>query len=329
LVTLFVAPLYGLIAYQVLVSALLLIITAFGTDLLRAPRFHRDCYREMAREGWWSTSVRFVAANVVNLDQIIVASIAGSTPLAYFNLGKRIETSFVSVANSFVSVSFQPLFARFATVPPADVMRRSLAVLTVVCAVPAACLLADGPLLVRLIFGRQWMPAVAIAQVLAVSGVVRAIGCVPGALLSVSGRNRQLFIIAVASAVATALAALLLTPFGSVWCAVGLLIKNALSVVWLAAGQRDVVPRAWRVYIGSAIIPFALVVAGTFGVVEVASHVFGTAAVAAVAALVVGSAFGSGLSLAYLAAYLHLDPRRLLTLIRGPLTGDSVAPPAL
>jgi hypothetical protein len=90
-----------------------------------------------------------------------------------------------------------------------------------------------------------------------------------------------------------------------------------------------VVPRAWRVYIGSAIIPFALVVAGTFGVVEVASHVFGTAAVAAVAALVVGSAFGSGLSLAYLAAYLHLDPRRLLTLIRGPLTGDSVAPPAL
>ncbi len=36
----------------------------------------------------------------------------GWRPLAFYNLGKRIEIAFVSAAGSFTAILFQPLFAR-------------------------------------------------------------------------------------------------------------------------------------------------------------------------------------------------------------------------
>ena len=53
----------------------------------------------------------------------------------------------------------------------------------------------------RCVFGPQWVNAAPVAAVLALSGFARAIGFVPGALMSVSGHNRELLITSAVSAV--------------------------------------------------------------------------------------------------------------------------------
>ena len=81
-VALLVDPFAGLIAYQISQSLALLLITVIGTGAAAWPRSHRDCLRHMRREATLATCVRLLAASANNLDQIVVAALIGSVPLA-------------------------------------------------------------------------------------------------------------------------------------------------------------------------------------------------------------------------------------------------------
>ena len=292
-------PLWGLAVYQIGLSVLLFVFTAFGGDLIARPRFHRDAYRQMAREASWSTSVRFVAATVNNLDQIIVAWIAGSTSLAFFNLGKRIETTCVSIANSFVVTMFQPQFAGDSDEPRFDALRRCMLILTVICGVPVAFVLIKAHFLIRLMFGAKWLPAQTVVRLLAVSGLVRAVGYVPGALMSVSARNHKLFVVSAVSAAGTGLAALALTPSGIAACAAGLVVKNALVLVLIAYLLRDIVPRAMQAYGQAFVLPASVIISGVLLVHWVGiGWVPAGSTIGQVALLAVGGLIGVGASLA-------------------------------
>jgi O-antigen/teichoic acid export membrane protein len=250
-------PFNGMIVYYLSLSLLTFVSTFLGTGLIRAPRLHADAYRRMASEAQWSTAVRFVAASVNNLDQLIVACVASPTQLAFFNLGRRIETSFVSIANSFTVTMFQPLFVPGGGRSAPGALSRCVAVMTVICGIPAACLTIKYALLLPVLFGPQWTDAWLIIRLMALSGLLRAIACVPGALMSVSGHNNQLFIVSVASAAGTAAAAGL-APFGVALCAAGLIVKNTMILALIAWFQRDQIPNPFRLYAWFWLFPFAL-----------------------------------------------------------------------
>jgi PST family polysaccharide transporter len=261
-VSLSVHPLFGLVTYQVGQSAMMFVTTAFGTDSMARPRFHRDCFRRMRREATLSTGVRIVASSISNLDQVIIAPLVGSLQLAYYNLGKRMESTFITASSSFGAILFQPLFAHRIDGQQQHILRRGIAVLTIVCGLPAAVFIANAHEALTLVFGQQWGPATLVAVILTLSGMTRAISAVPGALLSVSGRNHDLLVLATGSAVAGILAVAGLAQFGIIACAAALAIKNFLAVGWAAYITRRQAPDPVRTYSIASILPFVLMLAG-------------------------------------------------------------------
>ena len=254
-------PIAGLVLYQVGQSATVFAATSLGGGLIARPRLHRDCVRRMGREASMSTGVRLVAASINYLDQVVLGPLVGSTELAFYNLGKRLETTFVTAAGSFSSILFQPLFARQDAGGREAAVRRAMLVLTVICGLPAAIVAVNARTVIPLVFGHQWLDAAPVAGLLAVNGFVRAVGFVPGALLSVSGRNRELLLTSVVSAVAGLVLVACLAPFSLPLCAAAIALKNAANVGWMAWLTRDQAPRPLRSYAADVVIPFAVMVA--------------------------------------------------------------------
>jgi O-antigen/teichoic acid export membrane protein len=250
----------GMIAYQVGQSAMVFLTTSLGTGSFARPRWHKDCFQRMAREASLSSCVRLVAASMNNLDQVVIALLVGSTQLAYYNLGKRIESTFITVSGSFGSILFQPLFAQ-STDRQHQLLSRAVTVLTVICGLPAAVFVANGRIAITTVFGQQWAPATMAAVLLTLSGMSRAITTVPGSLLSVSGRNRDLLVVAAGSAAAGILLVASLANFGIESCAGALALKNVLTLGWMARTTRDKVAEPGRTYVLYALVPFLLMLA--------------------------------------------------------------------
>ncbi len=256
------APLAGLVAYQVGQSALLFATTVVGTGALARPRLHRDCVRRMAHEATMSSIVRLVAATNNYVDQILIAAILNSTRLAYFNLAKRVETTFITAGAAYSAILFQPLFVKRDGAGRESVLRKGLAMLTLLCGLPVVFLTVNASRLVPLIFGDRWSVAAPVVALLAIGGLARTLGSTHGALLSVSGRNRQLAVISTVSAISGILAVVATAHDGIVWCAAALMAKNVLVLLWLAAATRLDVPRTAQAYLTDVVVPLAMMLLG-------------------------------------------------------------------
>jgi PST family polysaccharide transporter len=182
--------------------------------------------------------------------------------VAYFNLGKRIEATFITMINSLVGILFQPMFARRHHDAGDEVLRRSAAVSTLVCGVPAVIFFVGSLPIVQVVFGPQWVNAAPVAAVLALSGFARAIGFVPGALMSVSGHNRELLITSTVSTVSGAALVAGLASFGIVWCAAALAVKNAAIVCWMVWWLDGQIREPIKIYLWTLIAPFSLMLCG-------------------------------------------------------------------
>ncbi len=254
------SPVVGLLVYQVGQSILSFAGVAVGRGLLARPRLHHDCVARLRQETIFSTGNRVLAATINYVDQMMIGPLASETGLAFYNLGKRLETTFVTVANSFSSVLFQPLFAADGALCRQRATRRALLVLTLVCGTPAAVVFCNSRLVVGLIFGPHWVGAAPIVGWLCLNGLIRAIGMVPGSLLSVSGRNRELLMTSIVSAVGSLLLVAALAGTSVTVCAAGLAVKNALVVVWLGWLTRRDVPQPALTYGTSVIAPAGLMI---------------------------------------------------------------------
>ena len=260
LIAILVEPVGGLVAYQLIQSMLTFATTSVGGGLMARPHLHRDCIRRLRGEMLLATGNRSLAATINYLDQMTVAPLAGEIGLAYYNLGKRLENTFVTVASSFSAILFQPLFALDGILSKRKTTLRALFVLTLVCGIPASVVFCNGRLVVGLLFGRNWLAAAPVVAWLSLNGFVRAIGMVPGSFLSVSGRNRELLMTSVASAVGSLALVVALAPISIRLCAIGLVIKNAGIVAWMAWLGRREVPRPMTTYLVSVVVPFAFMI---------------------------------------------------------------------
>ena len=264
-------PFQGLIIYLVAQSALIFATTAIGTGVLVRPHFWLDCARDMRREAFAASVVRLVAAANNYLDQIVVAGMIGSARLAFFNLGKRVETTFITAAASFSTILFQPLFSLQGIATRAAGLRNGLAMLTLICGAPAAFMVTNADGVVQLVFGARWREAAPVAAILACSGFARALGSVHGALLSVSRRNQQLMAVTSVSATSGIALVVGLAPFGIIAVAAGLALKNTAMVGWMAGLTRRDFPRSLRAYATVVALPFAAMLAAGYG-----AHAAGT-----------------------------------------------------
>ena len=260
LIAILVEPVGGLVAYQLIQSMLTFTTTSVGGGVMARPHLHRDCIRRLRGEMLLATGNRSLAATINYLDQMTVAPLAGETGLAYYNLGKRLENTFVTVASSFSAILFQPLFAADGILSKRKATLRALFVLTLVCGIPASVVFCNGQLVVGLLFGRNWLAAAPVVAWLSLNGFVRAVGMVPGSFLSVSGRNRELLMTSVASAVGSLVLVVALAPISIRLCAIGLVIKNVGIVAWMAWLSRREVRRPMTTYLISVVIPFAFMI---------------------------------------------------------------------
>lgn len=256
----FAQPVVGLVAYQLIQSLLTFASTAAGHGVLARPRLHRDSLRSLRGETLPATGNRLLAATINSLDQMAIAPLAGDVGLANYNLGKRLETTFVTIANSFSSILFQPLFAADGALTRHRATLRALSVLTLTCGVPAALLFTDSVEVVRLLFGPRWLAAAPVVAALALNGFVRAIGMVPGSLLSVTGRNRALLTTSIVSAAGSLALVAALAWWSIAACAIAMVAKNAAIVGWMAwLTRRDAPPAS--TYAMSVLVPMGAMVA--------------------------------------------------------------------
>ncbi len=256
-----VRPVAGLVVYQLVQSGLTFATTAFGKGLMARPVLHRDCIDSLRREMLLSTGNRTLAATINYVDQMVLAPLAGDVSLAYYNLGKRLENTFVTVANSFSAILFQPLFAIDGVLTRQKATVRALFLLTLICGIPAAVIFGNSRLVVGLLFGHNWLAASPVVGWLSLNGFVRAIGMVPGSFLSVSGRNRDLLVTSVASALGSLVLVAALAPYSIALCAMGLVVKNAVIVGWMAwLGRRDT-GRPGLTYLVAVIVPLTAMTA--------------------------------------------------------------------
>ncbi|WP_419730619.1 oligosaccharide flippase family protein [Lichenicola sp.] len=263
LVALVVAPIYGLVTYQLVQSGLTFGSTAIGRGLLVRPRLHGDCVRRLRSETLLSTGNRVLAASINYLDQMAIAPLAGKLGLAYYNLGKRLETTFVTVANSFSSILFQPLFAADGALSRQKATWRALFVLSVVCGIPAAVVFSNSHAVVALVFGRRWLAAAPLVGWLSLNGFVRAVGMVPGSFLSVSGRNRELLMTSIASAIGSMALVFAFAGSSILLCAMGMVVKNAVIVGWMAWLSRGEVRQPALTYALTALVPVLLMISAS------------------------------------------------------------------
>jgi nicotinate (nicotinamide) nucleotide adenylyltransferase len=133
--------------------------------------------------------------------QVGLGGLLGPIAFAFYNVGKRIEMAFVSLAQSFAQALFQPLFAaRRDPTERAAVLRQALGLVTVTCGAGAAVFIATADLVIALLLGQEWAPAAPVAALLAVAGHSRALAAACASLLSVSGQNLRLLRVSLASA---------------------------------------------------------------------------------------------------------------------------------
>lgn len=255
-------PLAGIVLFQVAQSALALMVTVMGTTALARPRLHQACWQKMRHETMYATGTRLISATNNYLDQVLIATLADSTKLAYFNVAKRLETAFITAGSSFSSILFQPLFAQLQVRDHQQNMRLALMTLTITCGFPTMFLIVHAQQVIPWIFGEQWRPAIPVVVLLSISGYARVLGSVHGARLSVSGRNRTIMLLAGSSTVLGLAIVALTMPYGLVACAACLTVKSIMfTAAFCRATLKDMPSPLW-IYGLDIAFPLLMMLAG-------------------------------------------------------------------
>lgn len=260
-------PLIGLAVYTLGLSLFSCLATIIGTAAMRRPRWDPSQLASLRPEAISASLARGSATALGQIDQICVGALLGPVAFAHYNLGKRVEVAFNGVSNSFAQTLFQP---DFAARPNASerlaAIRQALTLVTATCGAMTAGFLSTADLLIALLLGPLWMPAVTITMLLAVAGFGRAVAVVHTSMLSVSHRNGQVFRIGTISGVAGLFAMLAAAPLGGAAIAGVALLRVLVTCAVLAqVTVKSLSGTAWRLHLTQVILPFMLMLAAAFG----------------------------------------------------------------
>lgn len=195
-----VSPLPGLVIYYVLLAAITLGMTVWGTGAVARPEYSARAFASMRRQTLWASGVRFSGGANSYFDQIIVGYSFPALALGMYNVGKRIEVSVMTLASSLSQILWQPGFARAKVDHREHEVARALSSVALVCGVPVLALAVTAKQAVPLLFGPHWGAASTVVALLAISGLARAVNSVGGAMCTVTSRNGLLLALSLAAA---------------------------------------------------------------------------------------------------------------------------------
>ena len=255
-------PLLGLALYTLGLSACAALATIIGTSALRAPAWDPARIMAMRGEALPASAARGTSVALMQMDQLALGAWLGPIAFAHYNVGKRIEMAFVSVANTFSQTLFQPYFAgRRLPGESAVALRQAMGLVTITCGAGAAVFIATADIVVAWLLGPAWAPAVPAAMLLAVAGHGRALASACSALLSVSGGNAALFRLFLASAVVGLAMVALAAPFGALAVAAAVTLRVLGTLVLLARLTRHQAGPGWVAALLEAALGFGAMLA--------------------------------------------------------------------
>jgi lipopolysaccharide exporter len=139
--------------------------------------------------------LNLMAGNIFNfinsrIDQILVGSLLGTQALGYYSMAFNLVLQPISKINPILTSIAFPVLTRFKS-QPERLKAGYLNMLNLVATINAPLLFgvsAVAPLLIPLLLGEQWIPAIPIIQVLAIYAFIRSLGNAGGSLVLACGR---------------------------------------------------------------------------------------------------------------------------------------------
>lgn len=260
-------PLIGLAVYTLGLPLFSALATIIGTKALRAPRWDPPQLALLRSEAISASLARGSATALSQVDQICVGALLGPVAFAHYNFGKRVELAFLGMSNTFAQTLFQPNFAaRRGFAERLSAVRQSLCLVTAICGATTAGFVAVADLLVPLLLGPLWMPAITIAILLALAGFGRAVAAVHTSLLSVSNRNGRLFRIFTVSGIVGLAGMVAAAPFGGPAVAGVVLLRVILTSGVLAReAAKDSGGSPFWLHLREVLLPFLIMVGAAMG----------------------------------------------------------------
>ena len=124
------------------------------------------------------------------IDQLLIGTLLGAQALGYYSLAFNLVIQPIAKINPILTRVAFPVFAKIQT--DTKLLRRGyIMVIKVISMINFPLLLglaAVAPLLIPLIFGEQWLPAIVLVQILALVALIRSTGNPVGSLLLAKGR---------------------------------------------------------------------------------------------------------------------------------------------
>ena len=204
-----------------------------------APGWHRGELGELTRYGVPVLSSSVLYAGVRNVDYLLLAAFMPALQVGLYMRAFVLGSDYQSkVSQILISIAF-PVLSR---AEDRDQMRRLRARMVRVHATLLFPLLfgliAVAPVFVPWMFGERWAEAGSLTQILAVGGMIAAVGSGTSSLLMATGHARALFVYSLIAFVAYAGAVLAAIPFGITAVCVSVV---AVRFVTFVALQRIIV----------------------------------------------------------------------------------------
>ncbi|MBI4436494.1 MAG: lipopolysaccharide biosynthesis protein [Candidatus Omnitrophica bacterium] len=203
-------------------------------------RFQKELAVEMLQYGKYILGGSFLFFLKNNVDNVIVGKLLGLSALGFYTLSFGISNFPSTYLIGRMGTVFFPTFSKLQD--DDEALRRaflkSLKLIAMIAIPFGIALVASSPLFLKVVYGEKWLPAKSILRLLAVGGILRALGGSQSPVFLAKGRSKVDFWINV---IYVALFFVFIVPFTK---AFGL---NGAGLVVLISGGVSFMIGMWRV----------------------------------------------------------------------------------
>lgn len=187
------AGVWALVAYSVgesvagCIACAVLAVRA-GVLPLR-PGFDRQAFRDLFSFGAAVSGVKLLYYAEINLDNLLVGKFLGARALGLYGLAYRIMLYPIQKVADVIGEIALPTFSLIQTQPArmGAAYVRAIRTICLVCFPVSIGVAATAPLLVPVVFGAKWVPAVTVVEILAVNGPRLALNRLCGSVYQAVG----------------------------------------------------------------------------------------------------------------------------------------------
>jgi O-antigen/teichoic acid export membrane protein len=185
---------WALVAYSVGESALTILVAtvlAVRAGVFRpAFGFEREAFRDLLGFGASVSAFKLVYYAQINADNLLVGKVLGAAALGFYGLAYRLMLYPIQKVADVISQVAMPAFATLQhdrTRLGAN-FERAVQAVSLVCFPLSIGILVASPLLVPVVFGPQWVPAITTVQILSLNGPRMAVNRLNGAVFQGVGK---------------------------------------------------------------------------------------------------------------------------------------------